>query len=187
VAWSHLLFGQPLTIGAGAYSSRQNWGFGRDVNAWASTVDWTAPLGKSIQLSGEFYRGQALGGLGGGLYQSAVFTGDPTNPATQVRGLDAIGGWGQLKVRASSRIEFNAAAGQDNPFASQIRAYPFSAYGLGVQGTTIVRNQSELFNVIYRPRSDLLLSAEYRHVSTHEVYNSRYSADHVNLVMGILF
>src|SRR5215470_14516678 len=187
IAWSHLLFGQPLTIGAGAYSSRQNWGFGRDVNAWASTLDWTAPLGKSVQLSGEFYRGQALGGLGGGLYQSAVFTGDPTDPATQVRGLDAIGGWGQLKLRASSKLEFNAAAGQDNPFDSQIREFPFSAYGIGVQGTTIVRNQSELFNVIYRPRSDLLLSAEYRHVSTHEVDNSRYSADHVNLVMGILF
>ena len=187
IAWSHSLFGQPLTIGAGAYSSRQNWGFGRDVNAWASTVDWTVPLGKSVQLSGEFYRGQALGGLGGGLYQSAVFSGNPTNPATHVRGLDAVGGWGQLKVRASSRIEFNAAAGQDNPYASQIRAYPYSAYGLGGQGTTIVRNQSELFNVIYRPRSDLLLSAEYRHISTYEVDNSRYTADHVNLVMGILF
>jgi len=68
-----------------------------------------------------------------------------------------------------------------------MRAFPYSAYGVGVQGAPIVRNQSELFNVIYRPRSDLLLSAEYRHISTHEVDNTRYSADHVNLVMGILF
>jgi hypothetical protein len=187
VAWSSNLFGQPMTLGAGAYSSRQNWGFGRNVNAWASTLDWMTPLGKRLDLSGEFYRGQALGGLGGGLYQSAIFTGDPRTPSTEVRGLDAIGGWTQLKFRASSKVELNAAAGQDNPFASEMRAFPYSAYGVGVQGTPIVRNQSELFNVIYRPRSDLLLSAEYRHISTHEVDNTRYSADHVNLVLGILF
>jgi hypothetical protein len=187
IAWSHQFFDQPLTIGAGAYSSRQNWGFGRNVNAWASTLDWTAPLGKRVNLSGEFYRGQALGGLGGGLYQSAIFTGTPTTPSTQVRGLDSMGGWTQVKVRASSKIELNAAAGQDNPFASELRSFPFSAYGVGAQGTGLVRNQSELFNVIYRPRSDLLLSAEYRHISTYEVDNEHYSADHVNLVMGILF
>ena len=187
VAWSYRLFGQAMTLGAGAYSSRQDWGFGRKVNAWASTIDWTTPLGTRLNLSGEFYRGQALGGLGGGLYQSAIFSGNPMTPSTQVRGLDAIGGWTQLKFRASSKIEFNTAAGQDNPFASEIRAFPYSAYGVGVQGIPIVRNQSELFNVIYRPRSDLLLSAEYRHISTHAVDNNRYSADHVNLVMGILF
>ena len=187
VAWSSNLFGQPMTLGAGAYSSRQNWGFGRNVNAWASTLDWMTPLGKRLDLSGEFYRGQALGGLGGGLYQSAIFTGDPATPSSEVRGLDAIGGWTQLKFRASSKVELNAAAGQDNPFASEMRAFPYSAYSVGVQGAAIVRNQSELFNVIYRPRSDLLLSAEYRHISTHVVDNTRYSADHVNLVLGILF
>jgi len=187
VAWSYNLFGQPMTLGAGAYSSRQNWGFGRNVNAWASTLDWNTPLGRRFNLSGEFYRGQALGGLGGGFYQSAIFTGNPATPSTQVRGLDAIGGWTQLKFRASSKIEFNTAAGQDNPFASEMRAFPYFAYGVGVQGSPIVRNQSELFNVIYRPRSDLLLSAEYRHISTHEVDNIRYTADHVNLVLGILF
>jgi hypothetical protein len=187
VAWSHTFFGQPLTLGAGAYSSRQNWGFGRNVNAWASTIDWNAPLGRWVNLSGEFYRGQALGGLGGGLYQSAIFSGNPTIPSTQVRGLDAIGGWTQLKFRPSSKVEINAAAGQDNPYASELRSFPFSAYGFGLQGAPIVRNQSELFNVIYRPRSDLLLSAEYRHIATYEVDNNRYSADHVNLVLGILF
>ena len=187
VAWSQNLGGQTMTLGAGAYYSRQDWGFGRSVNGWASTLDWTQPLGKWVSLSGEFYRGQALGGLGGGLYQSAIFTGNPTDPNTQVRGLDAIGGWTQVKLRPSSKVEFNAAAGQDNPFASQIRAFPYSAYGVGLLGTPIVRNQTELFNVIYRPRSDLLLSAEYRHIATYDIDNTRYTAGHVNLVLGILF
>ena len=82
-----------------------------------------------LGLSGEFYRGLALGGLGGGSYQSALFSGSPTDPNSRVRGLDSLGGWAQLKLRPSAKVEFNFAGGQDNPFASQIRAYPFSAYG----------------------------------------------------------
>lgn len=187
VAWSYNLFGQPMTLGAGAYYSRQNWGFARNVNGWASTLDWNTPLGKRLSLSGEFYRGQALGGLGGGTYRSALFSGPPTDPASRVRGLEAIGGWTQLKFRASSKLEFNAAAGQDNPFAGEIRSFPFSAYGSGSVSGGVARNQSELWNVIYRPRSDLLFSAEYGHISTYQIDGSRYTADRVNLVMGILF
>lgn len=186
-AVSHTLFGQPLSFGVGGYYSRQNWGFGRNVDGWAGTLDWVAPLGSRFSFTGEFYRGRALGGLGGGLYHSAVFSGYLVNPATQVRGLDSIGGWGQLKFRASSKLEFNAAAGQDNPFAGQVRAFPYSAYNAGVLSTALTRNQSELLNFIYRPRSDLLFSAEYRHIATYELDNTRYTVDHVNLMMGILF
>jgi len=136
-------------------------------------------------LSGEFYRGQALGGLGAAAYQSALFSSNPTDPTSRVRALETIGGWSQLKFRASSKLEFNAAAGQDNPFASEIRAFPFSAYTANTNA--VARNQSELFNFIYRPRSDLIFSAEYRHIATYQIDNSRYTADQVNLVMGILF
>jgi hypothetical protein len=104
-----------------------------------------------------------------------------------VRGLEDMGGWAQLKLRATSKLEFNAAAGQDNPFASEIRAYPYSAYGGGGASIAIARNQTGLFNIIYRPRSDLIFSAEYRHIGTYQIDNSRYSADHINLAMGVLF
>ena len=174
-----------MTFGAGGYYSRQNWGFGRNVNAWAGTADWSTPLTHWLSLSGEFYRGQALGGLGGGAYQSALFTAVPTDPASRVRGLDVVGGWSQLKFRVSPKVEFNLAAGQDSPFASEFRSYPYAGYG-AVNGA-IARNQSELFNVIYRPRSDLVFSAEYRHIGTYDVDNTPYSADHVNLSLGILF
>jgi hypothetical protein len=187
VAWSHGLFGQTMTFGAGGYYSRQNWGLGRNVDAYAGTADWTVPLASWLSLTGEFFRGRALGGLGGGLYQSALYNGYPTNPATSIRGLDAIGGWSQLKFRASSKLEFNAGFGQDNPFAGELRAFPYSAYQANQQNGVVTRNQSGLLNVIYRPRSDLIFSAEYRHIATFEPDNSRYTADHINLVMGILF
>ena len=187
VAWSHSLFGQTMTFGGGGYYSRQNWGLGRNIDAYAGTVDWTIPLAKWLGLTGEFFRGRALGGLGGGLYQSALYNGYPTNPATSIRGLDAMGGWSQVKFRASSKLEFNAGVGQDNPFAGELRAFPYSAYQTNQQNGVITRNQNELFNVIYRPRSDLIFSAEYRHIGTYEPDSTRYTADHINLVMGILF
>jgi hypothetical protein len=187
VAWTHSIFGEPLTVGAGGYYSRQNWGFGRNLGAWVGTLDWSVPLGKMLGLSGEFFRGQGLGGLGGGSYQSALFSGNPTDPASRVQGLDALGGWAQLKVRASSKVEFNFAGGQDNPFASEIRAFPFSQYGSGGNNGPAARNQSGLMNVIYRPRSDLVFSAEYGHIATYQIDNTRYTADRFNLVMGILF
>jgi hypothetical protein len=186
VAWSYNIFGQPLTFGAGGYYSRQNWGFGRNVDSWAGTFDWAAPLGKRLGLTGEFYRGQALGGLGGGSYQSVLFSSIPSEPTSRAQGLETIGGWAQLKFRASSKLEFNVAGGQDNPFASEIRAFPYSPYG-GGSGTPATRNQTEILNFIYRPRSDLLFSAEYGHIGTYQIDNSRYSADRVSLVMGILF
>ena len=184
VAWSTLLFGQPATVGAGGYFSRQNWGFGRYVNGWSGTVDWNVPFGKGFTLSGEFYRGQALGGLGGGLYRSALFTGAATNPASNVQGLDTVGGWSQLKFKPLVKLEFNAAIGEDNPFADEVRSYP---YDPSIRYAQLVRNQNGFVNVIYRPRSNLLFSAEYRRLQTYRLYGERETGDHINLAMGILF
>jgi hypothetical protein len=43
-----------------------------------------------------------------------------------------------------------------------------------------------MVNFIYRPRSDLLLSGEYRHLHTTQIGNY-FTADHVNVMMGVLF
>ena len=107
------------------------------------------------------------------------------DPASRVQGLDAIGGWAQLKVRASSKVEFNFAGGQDNPFAYEVRAFPFSAYGSGGNGGRRRVTRAGLMNVIYRPRSDLVFSPSIGHIATYQIDNSRYTADRLNLVMGI--
>ena len=183
-AWSSLLFGQQATIGAGGYYSRQNWGFGRDINAWSGTLDWMVPFGKGFSWSGEFYRGQALGGLGGGAYRSALFSGMPVDPSSQAQGLDTVGGWSQLKYKPRSKVEFNLAVGEDNPFADEVRSYPND---ISLRYAQLVRNQNGFINVIYRPRSNLLFSAEYRRIQTYRLYGPRETGDHVNLAMGILF
>jgi hypothetical protein len=181
-AWSHTLFGQKLTVGGGGYYGRQNYGFGRNVNAWAGMADWNVPLGRRFSLTGKFYRGSALGGLGATIGTSTVYVGDLTQPPTVVIPLHTMGGWSQLKFRATSKIEFNTAFGQDSAFARDIRADNPQAYF-----DSVVRNRGVLANIIARPRSDLLFSAEYRHLAADALSNNNHTANQVNLVMGILF
>jgi len=185
VAYSHPLFGRSFTVGAGGYYSREYWGFNRNVNGYAATADWNLPLNRQFTLSGFFYRGQAIGGLGAALSRSVVYSGPLTDPATTVLPLNSVGGWTQLKYQPMPKLEFNAAFGQDNPFAADIRY--FGEQSESYANPFLTRNRGAFGNVIYRPRSDLLLSLEYRRLKTFSIYNSNYAAGQLNMAMGILF
>jgi hypothetical protein len=145
-------------------------------------ADWDIPFNSRLSLSGEFYRGMALGGFGAALGRSVQF--NSLLPPQTIRAINAVGGWSQLKLRASEKLEFNGAFGLDNPFASDVRAFPnpqsyFDPF--------LLQNRSSFVNFVYRPRSDLLLSAEYRHLRTFDIFAESPTADQVNLMMGILF
>lgn len=184
-AWSHRVFGHDMTLGIGGYYSRQDWGFGRTVDGWAGTSDWTVPLSKHWELSGEFYRGRGLGGLGGGIGRSALFSGPISDAASQVRGLNATGGWAQIKFRQTEKLEWNGAFGQDNAFARDLRFFP--VFQQSYFDPSLARNRSSFLNFIYRPRSDLLFSAEYRRLRTFSIHGDSDTADHINLSIGVLF
>ena len=185
VAWTTNVFGKPLSLGAAGYYSRQDWPFDHYTDGWAGMTDWEIPLAPKLSLSGEFYRGRAVGGIGGDISQTVVFLGDPTAASTPLRGLDSRGGWSQLKLRLNSKLEFNAGFGMDNPTAAEVRAAGISeSYGVG---PLLTQNRAELVNFVYRPRSNLLFSTEYRHLQTSELYGVNNPAQQVNLMMGVLF
>lgn len=183
IAWKRSVFGMPLVLGTAGYYSRQNWLLTNRVDGWAGMTDWSIPLTHWVTLTGEFYRGRALGGLGGGVGRSVLFTGDP-NPYAQLQPLNSVGGWSQLKIRATNKLEFNGAFGVDSPFASDLRGYPLSP---SYFPAALLQNRSALVNFIYRPRSDLLFSGEYRHLKTFDLDAGSPTAEQVNLMMGILF
>jgi hypothetical protein len=185
IAWTRDISGKPLRLGVGGYYSRQDYGFDRNVDAWAVMSDLEVPLGSKFALSGKFYRGRALGGLYGGLGQSVLFsTNELQEPYTQLIGLNTIGGWTQIKYRPTTKLEFNAAFGLDNPYANDLEHFPYPfSYGEAV----LARNHSGFANVIYRPRSDLLFSAEYRRIVTESITSPNWDAGHLNLMMGVLF
>jgi hypothetical protein len=184
-AWTHRMFGRDLTVGASGYYSRQNWGFSRHVDAWAGTSDWIVPLGSRFELDGEFYRGRAIGGLGGGLSRSVLFNTTLADPRARIKPLNATGGWAQIKFRQTDKLEWNAAYGQDSVPARIVHFYPF--FQQTYLGASITRNQSALANFIYRPRSDLMLSLEYHRFRTLSILTNYDEADQISLSMGVLF
>jgi hypothetical protein len=183
VSWSHRTFGQNFTVGFGGYYARQNWGFSRNVDGWAGTTDVTLPLGKLFEFTGEFYRGRAVGGLGGGLGQTVIYKGLLTDPATTFKGLDSMGGWTQLKFKPRANLEINGAIGLENPFASELRSYKSNPVYLDLYS----RNLSPLVNIIYQVRSDVLFSIEYRRLQTSVLDSGSNSANHVNFSVGYIF
>lgn len=184
IAWTHRAFGQDLTVGFGGYYARQNFGLGRNVNGWASTFDVLLPLGKYFNLSGEFYRGAAVAGLGGGIGQSILTSGPFTDPATTIKGLDSMGGWVQLKFKPKTNFEINGAFGQDNPFAGELRRFPGSP---SYFGESLARNLTPFVNFIYQPRSDVLFSVEYRRLQTYMLDSSANTANHLAASVGYIF
>ena len=183
ISLSHRVFGQNLTVGVGGYYARQNWGFGRIVNGWAGTTDVTLPLGKLFEFTGEFYRGRAIAGLGGGIGQSALFTGSFIDPATKIKGLDSMGGWAQLKFKPRTNLEINGAVGLDNPFASELRSYTSNP----IYRSSFTRNLSPLVNFIYQVRSDILFSTEFRRLQTTILDFGSNKANLVNFSLGYIF
>lgn len=200
VGWSHAMFGQKVTFGGGGYYGRQQFQVSQVDNAppsevvsWLGSADWQVPLSHWLIVSGSLYRGSALGGLAGGLGTSVVFTnfkalapGGNGNlpPDGLVKGLNTEGGWSQLKIQPFQKLEWNFAVGNDNPFAAQRNSSIVAPDYLEVP---LLRNRAGFANVIYRPRSDLLLAWEFRHIESYPIGQNRVSANQANLGMGIMF
>ena len=173
---------QGAEIGFSGYFSPHRTATGDTFNAWAGTTDYRLPLGRRVELSGSAYRGQALGGLGGGGYQDYVFRVSGTS--SQFRALEDVGGWSQVKYRATRKFEFNTAIGTDNVFAGQLRPY---AVANGSTYQNIARNRTVSSNVIFSPNSYLLFSFEYRRLATAPVIGAPWTAEIFGLAAGYRF
>jgi len=82
------------------------------------------------------------------------------------------------------KFEINAAGGQDGAKAADLDGFLFAP---GYFASEITRNRSEFANFIYRPRSNLLFSTEFRTLRTFSLPASSVRANQLNLVMGVLF
>ena len=182
VAWTRTLSqDRPMSFGFGGFYSPQRYPFDRRVHAWAGTADWKIPFGTRFELSGEAYRGNGVGGLGGGQFASFVASGDPAQVLTRIAGLNSLGIWGQMKYRASSRLEFNGALGHDNPFASDLARFPVA------NNQIFARNQTSFLNFIFTPESSLLFSVEFRHIQSYAISGRKTTADQLNIAAGYSF
>jgi uncharacterized coiled-coil protein SlyX len=170
-------------LGFGGYFAPHLSPQGGRYDAWAGTLDARFLLPARLQLSGSFYRGEALGGLGGGLYKDFGYRTDPDG-GYYFRPLDDVGGWVQLKEKTSERLEFNGAFGLDNVFAKELRPYAVSG---GTTYQNLARNRTFTGNVIYSPSAYLLFSLEYRHLESSPVTGSASGSNIIGLGAGYKF
>jgi hypothetical protein len=168
----------PITIGASGYYSRKSYPSGR-VDAWAGAADWEIPLAPILALAGEFYRGRSLGGLGGGTFKDYVTSlGEPY-------GLNAAGGWAQLTAHAMPTLQGNFGFGLDTAFAKDLNeADPGTQQNFY---SNLARNQTLLGNIIYRPKTYLLLSAEFRQINSRSIAGHTSQDRVFGLVTGYTF
>lgn len=169
-------------IGFGGYGEQKVFSFNRRVNSYALTGDWQIPLASRLTFSGEAYYGQSID-LGERAATSVdrlyAATGNVLNPATVIRGIHSAGGWAQLSIKATQKLEFNLAAGKDDPNNDDIR---FGTIG----NFTRFKNQAASANFIYFLTQNFEMSLEYRRTLT-DYAPGRRSNNHFNLAFGYLF
>jgi phage FluMu protein gp41 len=171
-----------LRMGVGGYFSPHTYNEYFSFDAWAATVDYRFPLFAHLESSGSFYRGLALGGLGGGAFKDYLYT--EQNGIYLHRPLNDVGGWTQLKERASERLEFNVAYGLDNAFANEIRPYALNASSTY---QSLARNSTWFANVIYTPTTYTVFSFEYRRIDSSYAVGPHSVADVYGIAGGYRF
>jgi uncharacterized coiled-coil protein SlyX len=180
-----------LQIGVGGYYSRQAYpgypGYPgtEHIDSWASTADWRLPLGNHFEISGEGYRGRSIAGLGGGVYKDVITGTSPITGANVLHPLNAIGGWAQFKTRFSSSLETNFSIGQDDGFASDFHAVVLSPTASA--GQLRARNEMVVGNLIFRPKTYLILSPEYRRIWSWPITGAVSTLDVFTLSAGYQF
>jgi hypothetical protein len=166
---ARLRWGQGDTQGELGVGAHQGWFAAKGDSLQVSRgimADALVPLGKSFELRGEAYDGRGLRPLGGG--QIGQLFGK--NGAV-VRGR---GAWGQANLKPTRRVIVGAGYGFDDPNDDDLAT------------TARLKNTALESHLIVRPAGPLVLSAEWRRLTT--TYAARaYSNDHLNLGVGFEF
>ncbi|MGH9582129.1 MAG: hypothetical protein ACRD4O_04245, partial [Bryobacteraceae bacterium] len=171
-------------FGIGGYFAPHRSSLGYSYDYWAATLDGNLLLPAHLQLTGSFYRGLALGGLGGGAYKDFAYLYDEDSGRFYFSALDDLGGWAQLKSKLNERLQFNAAFGTDNVFASELR--PYFVPGVSM-AQNLARNRTYTGNVIYSPSAYLLFSLEYRRLESSPVIGPVAGSNIVSVGAGYKF
>lgn len=171
-------------FGLGGFFSLHRLIFGNEFDSWAATVDTRLLLPARLELTGNVYRGMALGGLGAGALKDFEYRTDPDTGAYYVHPLDDVGGWLQLKKKINERVELNGAFGIDNAFGKEVRR---DSVATGTLYQNLARNRTYTGNVIYKPSAYLLFSLEYRHLESSPELGSPAESNIIGLGAGFKF
>jgi hypothetical protein len=175
----------PFVLGVGAYSANQFYSSSNIIHSWAVAADWEVPLYKRLGLTGEFYRGRSLGDFGGGAYKNLLSGTDTITGLPRSTGVEVVGGWSQLKFQWSPTLEANASWGLDDALASNFDNLILSTSTVPLE--QYARNTSIIGNIIYRPKTYLIFSPEYRRLQSWRYTGNSSITDIFTLTVGYQF
>jgi len=142
------------------------------VDSWGVAADYTIPLGKHFNLTGEAYEGRALGIFSSASGESVLAVGTAGQ-----HGVESRGGWAQLQANWNAKWQTNFAWGIDSMNARQLP--------VGNRN----RTQTYTGNLIYKWSRFVSLAWEWRHFLTdfrnQEAANEQ--GDHANMAVTFTF
>jgi regulator of replication initiation timing len=184
IAWT-VNSSSPFHIGLGGYRGALKTKYGATIPSWAFSSDFALRLFTKLSISGELYRGSSLAGLGGGSHKDFLTGIDPSTGDERSIGLNSVGGWTQFKLAWSQAVEFNAVIGEDSGYGRDFRSLLLASNNNPIG--SLARNQMVTGNFIFRPRTYLILSPEYRRILSGRLSGSSYVANVFTLAAGYSF
>ncbi|MGH9573819.1 MAG: type IV pilus assembly protein FimV [Candidatus Acidiferrales bacterium] len=176
----------PYSVGVAGIYLRQRFPGPTTITGGGGMIDWNIPLFSRLEVSGEMFAGKGLDGFGAvpaPVVAQTDYTEYITNSAAALAGIPSFGGWSQLKFRINSRDEINLAFGGVGRKSSDFQE---AALNDPVLQNLAFKNGSLVINYIFRPRSDLVFSAEYRRLQTYRI-SGQANAGETGLTAGFLF
>lgn len=177
---------RPYSVGVAGIYLRQRFPGATTITGGGGMIDWNIPLFSRIEVSGELFAGKGLEGFGAApvpVVAQTDYTEYITNSAAALARIPSFGGWSQLKFRINSRDEINLAFGG---VARKSGDFQEAAQNDPILQNLAFKNGSLVINYIFRPRSDLVFSAEYRRLRTYRI-SGQADAGEAGLTAGFLF
>ena len=157
---------------APGFHASQTHVIGQSLPSRIYTVDWLVRPFSRVDVTGQFFQGENTGVVGG-LRQGISFHDE--YGGYEAYAVRSLGGWLQLRFRATERLSFHIYGGQEDPRNSDLR--PLS----------IAKNQAYAANVMYRLWSNFLASFEVSQVRTTYLGAGTRRNPHYDLALAYLF
>lgn len=166
--WKDFSNGGRLEVAPGFHASNSLTGHA-SVPSRIYGVDWLYRPIRMFEFTGQVFRGENVGTVGG-MRPSITFFPDDT-----VRGIHAWGGWAQFTYRLNQRAWFNFYGGQQSNRAADL-----------IRGA-INRNRAYAGNFMYRLGANVVAAFEASQVRTNYLGSGTRLVPHYDLALAYMF
>jgi len=166
--WHDFGGGRRIELAPGFHTSSSHVG-GASIPSDIFSFDWLIRPWSRLDVTGMFFQGENVATVGG--LQQGIYFG----PSGYLRAVHAVGGWGQVTLRATERLSFNIYGGEEDDRNSDL------AFG------SIGRNMEYAGNIFYRLGPNLLAGLEASQVRTTYLGPGLRLNNHYDVAFAYLF